>query len=122
MTEQSNTYDKFLTRSELAARLEVSVFTLDAWNRKGKGPRRTMLAGRVPMYSIDEVIKFEKEKANSLTKDQLAKRWKLSIRTLDNWHKDGEGPARMSATGKSVRYSMDEVIRYEQQHMKDGAQ
>lgn len=43
---------------------------------------------------------------------ELATRWGLSHRTLEEWRADGKGP-KFVHIGKKVRYSLAEVEKYE---------
>lgn len=47
-----------------------------------------------------------------LTPQELAARWQLSVLTLANWRSLGRGP-RARKFGRSVRYSVSVVERYE---------
>ena len=49
-----------------------------------------------------------------LTKTDLAKRWGITLRTLENWERKGRAPNRTSLGRKSIRYSMKDVLAYEQ--------
>lgn len=64
------------------------------------------------------------DNAALLTKDELAKRWNVTRRTLEKWHKAGKGPRRIVLGTNRVMYSLAEVIRFEQQSTEktDGAQ
>lgn len=57
-----------------------------------------------------------------LTKAELAERWKISVRVLEKWHKDGKGPRRIELGARRVFYKMADILSYEQQNMKGGAQ
>ncbi|QDC10093.1 DNA-binding protein [Oceanicola sp. D3] len=54
-----------------------------------------------------------------LRKRELAKRWKISIRTLERWQADGFGP-RWLLLGGSVRYRLSDVIAYEDAQSRGG--
>lgn len=47
-----------------------------------------------------------------LTRAQLAERWAMSPRTLENWAVSGRGP-KFCRFGKRVMYRVDDVQRYE---------
>ena len=47
-----------------------------------------------------------------LRKRELAKRWKISTRTLERWQAEGFGP-RWLLLGGSVRYHLSDVTAYE---------
>jgi len=53
-----------------------------------------------------------------LTQDELAARWQVTVRTLQNWRKAKKGPKHI-AMG-TVRYALSEVVKYEQENMQDG--
>ena len=57
----------------------------------------------------------------SLTENQLAERWGLSIKTLQDWRRKGTGVAYLKL-GKAIRYPHEIVTKYEADHMAGGAQ
>ena len=46
----------------------------------------------------------------------LSRRWGISTRTLEQWRWRGEGP-KFIKIGGSVRYRVEDVEAYEQQHL-----
>ena len=48
-----------------------------------------------------------------LTKQELAERWRMSIRTLQGWRYRKTGPKFIKIRGQAVRYPMDDVLAYE---------
>ena len=56
----------------------------------------------------------------SLTENQLAERWGLSIKTLQDWRRKGTG-VRYLKLGKAIRYPHEIVEKYEDEHMTGGA-
>lgn len=52
----------------------------------------------------------------SLTERQLAERWGLSLKTLQDWRKNGKGPHYLKL-GKAIRYPRELVEKYEQEHL-----
>lgn len=53
-----------------------------------------------------------------LSERELAMRWGVTLRTLQNWRAKGCGP-KWSVIGKNtVRYLMDDIIDYEQSRRK----
>ena len=50
-----------------------------------------------------------------LTKQELAERWRMSIRTLQGWRYRKTGPKFIKIRGQAVRYPMDDVLAYEAQ-------
>ena len=57
----------------------------------------------------------------SLTENQLAERWNVSIKTLQDWRRKGTGVAYLKL-GKAIRYPHEIVTKYEADHMVGGAQ
>jgi hypothetical protein len=49
-----------------------------------------------------------------LTQVELAKRWNLTTRTLQNWFKEGKGPKRMMI-GIKPGYRLIDVLKYEEE-------
>ena len=56
----------------------------------------------------------------SLNENQLAHRWHLSIKTLQDWRRKGTGPAYLKL-GKAIRYQHETVEKYESEHRSGGA-
>jgi predicted site-specific integrase-resolvase len=54
----------------------------------------------------------------SLTENQLAERWGLSIKTLQDWRRKGTGASYLKL-GKAIRYPHEIVEKYEAEHMKN---
>jgi hypothetical protein len=52
-----------------------------------------------------------------LTQVELAKRWNLTPRTLQNWFNEGKGPKRV-IIGKPG-YLLSDVIKYEADHAEE---
>ena len=51
-----------------------------------------------------------------LTQTELSSRWQISMRTLEGWrYRQDEGP-NFVRIGRSVRYPLDEVERFERDH------
>ena len=46
-------------------------------------------------------------------KHQLADRWNMSVRTLQDWRHKKTGPKYIKFKGWSVRYPLDDVVEYE---------
>lgn len=53
---------------------------------------------------------------SSLTENQLAERWGLSIKTLQDWRRKGVGVAYLKL-GKAIRYPHEVVEQYEHDHL-----
>ena len=58
---------------------------------------------------------------HSLTENQLAERWHVSIKTLQDWRRKGTGVSYLKL-GKAVRYPHEIVEKYEAEHMAGGVQ
>ena len=52
----------------------------------------------------------------TLTEKDLASRWSVSHRTLQNWRVAKKGPKYIKIEGSSVRYFMVDIIKYEKDH------
>lgn len=50
--------------------------------------------------------------SHCLNQNELARRWKLSPRTLERWRTAGKGPAFLKLVGK-VAYRLDDIDAYE---------
>jgi len=48
-----------------------------------------------------------------LTPEQLASRWQIQKKTLDNWRYQGKGP-KYVRIGSRIRYPVDQVTVYEE--------
>jgi hypothetical protein len=55
----------------------------------------------------------------SLTETNLAERWALSVKTLQDWRRKGTGPEYLKL-GKAIRYPHEVIERYEIQHIEGG--
>lgn len=64
MTTQRNVASEgpWLTTQEVAARLNVEPHTLRSWCRKGTGPRRHRLNGKVLRFRIEDVEAWEAQR------------------------------------------------------------
>lgn len=54
-----------------------------------------------------------------LTEKDLAKRWGVTTRTLQNWRRDSKGPAFMDIGNNTIRYRMEDVEAYEERNLKN---
>lgn len=52
-----------------------------------------------------------------LTQVELAERWNLTPRTLQNWFNEGKGPKRVNI-GKGG-YRLSDVLQYEEEHTQE---
>ncbi|MCK5778779.1 MAG: helix-turn-helix domain-containing protein [Rhodospirillales bacterium] len=53
-----------------------------------------------------------------LTEKQLAKKWNVSIKTIQAWRFKGIG-IRYVKIGRSVRFRLRDVLEYEEAHLVD---
>jgi predicted DNA-binding transcriptional regulator AlpA len=53
-----------------------------------------------------------------LTQKELAARWNMTPRTLQNWFNDGKGPKRVSL-GNKIGYRLSDVAQYEEDHAEE---
>ena len=49
-----------------------------------------------------------------ITEADLAKRFDMTVRTLQAWRKNGTGPAFIRIGERSILYRMDDVLAYEE--------
>lgn len=54
-----------------------------------------------------------------LTQTDLARRWKLSTRSLEKWRTLGTGPVYVKVGG-AVRYRLEDILAYEDAHLRRG--
>jgi hypothetical protein len=52
---------------------------------------------------------------HSYTEQELAARWKISIKTLQDWRFRGFGP-KFLKLGKNVRYPISEILAFEEEN------
>lgn len=52
-----------------------------------------------------------------MSETELAEYWHISIRTLQSWRLNGGGP-KFLKLGKAIRYSVDEIKRFESENTK----
>ena len=55
--------------------------------------------------------------ANHLTQLDLARRWRLSPRSLERWRTTGQGPIFLKV-GKRIVYRVEDVIAFENERLK----
>ena len=56
-----------------------------------------------------------------LTREQLSQRIGIPVSTLNQWASRGRGPRYAKFGGRQVRYSLADVIEWEQQSLTGGA-
>ncbi len=49
----------------------------------------------------------------AFTETELARRWNVSIKTLQRWRSEERGPPYIKLS-KAIRYPVDEIVTYEQ--------
>ncbi len=59
-----------------------------------------------------KVLKTEKRTSPPLSDTDLAKRWKVSLRTIQRWRQAGRVPTYLSL-GRQVSYRQEDVAEYE---------
>lgn len=55
-----------------------------------------------------------------LTQAELARRWRLTVRTLDRWRAAETGPACLMLNGR-VRYRAEDVLAFERRRLRGGS-
>lgn len=55
-----------------------------------------------------------------LTEKELAERWGISTRTVQNWRRNGSGPAFIVIGQHTVLYREEDVLAYEQAKRQGG--
>ena len=58
----------------------------------------------------------ENQSKKFFTVDELAKRWSMSPRTLNNWRYSGKGLPYIKMTNKVILYDVNDVESYETEH------
>lgn len=51
------------------------------------------------------------------TEKDLAERWNVSVKAIQKWRQDGEGPEYIKLN-KAVRYPFQGILKYERDHLK----
>ncbi len=64
-------------------------------------------------YHNHEVIGNNMEEKIFLNQNELASRWGMSPRTLENWRSTGKGPAYVKIGGQ-VRYKFEDIKKLEE--------
>ena len=52
-----------------------------------------------------------------LNQSQLAKRWSVSLKTLERWRWRGQGPPYIKLVGR-VLYRLEDIVEYERQRLR----
>jgi excisionase family DNA binding protein len=85
----------------------------------GTGPLHAALSGEiwreetppVPAPTKKKAAKPEEPDDQLLTQKQLAKRWSVSVMTLNRWRRDGR--LRYHFMGRQIRFRMADVLEFE---------
>lgn len=59
------------------------------------------------------------ENDRMLTQTELAERWSVTKRTLNNWRREGKGPSFVVIG--NLRYPLSAVVAWEQENLTQGA-
>lgn len=72
-----------------------------------------------PEHPVPRISEAEapSEMVTHLTEGELARRWRLSPRTLERWRRARTGPAWLRLNGR-VRYRLPDVIAFEQAQLR----
>jgi hypothetical protein len=76
-----------------------------------KQPNTKSDTSYIPMHQ-----RFDTYYGSYLDEKQLAKRWHISVRTLQQWRYLSKGP-QYCRFGSRIRYPLDEVEKYEREHL-----
>lgn len=55
-----------------------------------------------------------------MREDDLARRWSISIRTLQRWRKAGKAPPHLEL-GSGIRYRREDIEAFEEQQLRGGS-
>jgi hypothetical protein len=58
------------------------------------------------------------EPTTMFNETELASRWKISVRTLQDWRRRKTGPRFVKLQGWAVRYPLQAVIDFEEQSLR----
>ncbi len=58
------------------------------------------------------------ESTTMFNETELANRWKISVRTLQDWRRRKTGPRFVKLQGWAVRYPLQSVIDFEEQSLR----
>ena len=58
------------------------------------------------------------ETTTMFNESELASRWKISVRTLQDWRRRKTGPSFVKQQGWAVRYPLQAVIDFEEQSVR----
>lgn len=58
------------------------------------------------------------ESTTMFNETELASRWKISVRTLQDWRRRKTGPRFVKLQGWAVRYPLQSVIDFEEQSLR----
>jgi hypothetical protein len=78
------------------------------------------------MITTNRSVKINKPKENNqnhlnqklfISSKELARRWRVSHRTVQRWRSEGTGLPYLKIGNRIVRYSLDSVAAYEKVHL-----
>ena len=60
------------------------------------------------------MITNENGQTHFITEQELALRWRVSTRTIQNWRAEGKTPKPYKQGYKTIRYKLSDVIEFEE--------
>lgn len=101
--------DRLLTEKEVAERWGVSRDIMRKIRVAGEGPP-FMPVGKGARYMLSNLLAFEG--GGLISKQQLAKRWGITVRAIELRDKAGDLPAKLML-GRNVRYRLNDIVAIE---------
>jgi hypothetical protein len=71
---------------------------------------------KVPVHHSKGTLVIDRDEQLWFTREELAQRWRMPVKTLAEWASKGIGP-RYAKFGRHVRYPLEEVLKWEAEHM-----
>ena len=71
------------------------------------------------LQTFDDKDEHDLDEKCHLLEDELAHRWRISVRTLQRWRRAGSGPAFL-CLGRRIAYRLSDVERFETEHLSAG--
>lgn len=103
--------DQLLTEAEVAKRLGVSERLVRSMRVAGTGPKHVLtVMGNQIRYKLSDVLAFED--GGLLKQEDLANRWGLSLRSVQQRDSAREIPGRVML-GRFVRFRLNQIVAYE---------
>lgn len=105
-------HDKILSEAEVAKRLGVSERLVRAMRESGEGPRHVVaiMTGK-PCYRLSDVLEFED--GGLLKLEDLARRWGITIRAVQQRDCERKIPGRVKLGKLYVRFRLNQIVAYE---------